>query len=152
MSPIFRSALLAGALLFAPACAPKHAAGGGTSLTIQVFDEHDNPVSTATVRNPEEAERHEVNSVTGAWTASTLYLNGGQQVAFGPGMEVTFEITAPGYLSETVRYIMRKRKNLIAVHLSKMNMKDDLDKMQDPMITFGRDKPLDGKPASPPQQ
>lgn len=148
MSAFLRTALLSGAVLLA-GC-PKQgpvSSGPGTPLTIQVLDEQGNPVSTAAIRNPQEQERYKVNAVTGSWTGSTLYLEGGNEVAFSPGMEVTFEISAPGYLSETVRYIMRKRKNLIVVTLSEMNVKDDLDKVEDPMISFGRDKPLDGTPA-----
>ena len=142
----FAAALLPVLLM---ACGPKKpiSSGPGVALTIEVKDEATKPIKTATIRNPLEAERHGVNSVTGSWTANTLYLDGGQSMPFEAGQDVTFEISAPGYLSETVRYIMRKRKNLIVVTLAEMDLKDDLDQAEDPLISFGRDKPLDGTPA-----
>ncbi len=144
-SSSLRTALLSLSLVLV-ACGPKSGlAGPGTPLTIQVKDESGNPVTTAAIRNPDEAERHKVNSVNGTWSASSLFLEGGAEVPFTTGQEVTFEISAPGYLSETVRYLMRKRKNLIVVTLSEMDIKGDLDKIEDPLIMFGRDKPLDGQ-------
>jgi len=125
------------------------AAKGPLALTIQVLDESGSPVTTAVVRHTEEEERHRVNAVTGAWTATSLYLEGGAEMPFEEGQDVTFEVSAPGFLTETVRYIVRKRKNVIVVTLSEMDITSDLGQLEDPMITFGRDKPLDGQPVEP---
>lgn len=125
---------------------PKAGGGDGTPVTVQVLDESGDPVSTAVVRHPQEEERHHVNAITGSWTANTLYLPGGEPLEFEDGMELTFEVSAPGYLTETIRYIVRKRKNVIVVELSEMDIKEDLDQAEDPMIQFGRDRPIDGQP------
>jgi len=125
------------------------AAKGPLALTIQVLDETGSPVTTAVVRHTEEEERHRVNAVTGAWTGTALYLDGGTEVPFEEGQDVTFEVSAPGFLTETVRYIVRKRKNVIIVTLSEMDITSDLGQLEDPMITFGRDKPVDGQPLEP---
>lgn len=122
---------------------------GPLALTIQVLDETGSPVTTAVVRHTEEEERHRVNAVTGSWTGTALYLEGGTEVPFEEGQDVTFEVSAPGFLTETVRYLVRKRKNVIVVTLSEMDIRSDLGQLEDPMITFGRDKPVDGQPVAP---
>lgn len=125
---------------------PAGTAMDGTPLSIQVLDLAGNPIPWADVRNPTEGERHSVNSVTGIWTGNKLYPTEGEPVEFVAGMEVVFEISASGYITESVRYLMRKRKNLIIVRLQEMDMEGDREPTNDPMISFGRDKPLDGKP------
>ena len=141
--PRIRSAALA--VLAVMLMAPK--SSGGLALTVQVLDDTGNPITTAVVRNPEEAERHQVNAVSGTWTATALYLDGGAEVPFHEGQDVSFEVSAPGFLTETVRYIIRKRRNTIVVTLSAMELTGE--QLEDPLISFGRDKPLDGQPVTP---
>ena len=59
-------------------------------------------------------------------------------------MELEFEISAPGFKNARIRYIVRKRRNLVSVVLEKMDL-DALmeDDEADPVIQFGRDKPID---------
>ena len=68
----------------------------------------------------------------------------GSMLKFDKGMELTFEVSAPGYVTETVRYVVRKRKNLVPVVLQKMELElTEEEDMDDPVIQFGRDKPID---------
>ena len=123
----------------------------GVPVEIRVLDTDGNPIPTAVVRHPQEEERHRVNTVTGTFKANVLYLPTGEELVFSKGMELELEISAPGYISETVRYIIRKRKNVIIVTLNAMDATEDLDELDDPVIQFGRDKPIDGLPVEPAQ-
>jgi len=143
---IYRQLFLVSSLFLATTvlCSePAQAKKGPISLTVQVEDSIGEPIVSAAVRHPEERERHRVNHVTGAWTTTALYLPGGDILKFDPGMEVEFEVTAPGYVSETIRYIVRKRKNVIEVTLQEMDLAEDREAPEDPIIAFGRDKPID---------
>lgn len=117
----------------------------GIEITFEVTDaETGEPVSTAVVRHPEEAERHEVNRDTGTTKISVLYLTDGREVVFEKGDVLTFEVSAPGYMINKIQYAVKKRKNVVPVPLTKMNMADLMaDEDDDPIIQFGRDKPID---------
>jgi hypothetical protein len=119
----------------------------GVELVIQVVDaESTTPVVTAKVRNPQEKETQSVNSDTGEWRGRVLYLPDGTEVFFEAGMELTFEISAPNYKLEKITYVMRKRKNRVVIPLQKMQISlDDLED-DEPVIQFGRDKPIGGRP------
>ena len=59
-------------------------------------------------------------------------------------MTVYFEVSAPGYNNRFIEYVVRKRKNVILVVLPKMELDlSEDDDMDDPVIQFGRDKPID---------
>jgi hypothetical protein len=130
------------------AVAPAEAADdAGIELTITVVDaETELPIPTAVVRHPKEKNRHQVNTATGAAKMSVLYMEDGTEVIFEKGLQLTFEISAPNYLNQKFTYIMRKRKNRVTVPLTKMNLDIEMDEEDDPVIQFGRDKPLDGQP------
>lgn len=118
----------------------------GIMLEIQVIDvESEAPIKTAKVRNPQEKEPHSVNTDDGVWKGDVLYLPDGTEVFFEKGMNLTFEISAPSYTTEKRTYTMRKRNNRIIVPLSKMSL--DIDELMedDPVIQFGRDKPIGGR-------
>ena len=116
----------------------------GIPVTVQVVDVDGVGIPTAVVRHPMEADRHRVNTETGRWTASILYMPNGDEMIFAKNMELEFEVSAPGYENATVKYIVRKRKNLVPVVLNKMDFTmDDDEDLDDPVIQFGRDKPLD---------
>ena len=120
------------------------AADEGIPVTVVVLDEAGAPVPTAVVRHPEEADRHRVNTETGGWTDKILYLPNGDELIFVKNMELEFEVSAPGYQNQVVKYIVRKRKNIITVTLVKMSFEDDDEENEDEIIIqFGRDKPLD---------
>ena len=123
----------------------------GVPVEVRVLDPEGNPIPTAVVRHPQEEERHRVNTVTGSWKASVLYLPTGEDMRFEKGMELELEVSAPGWVSETVRYIVRKRKNVILVTLHPMESQDEnADPMDEPLIQFGRDRPIDGIPIDEP--
>ena len=118
-------------------------------LTVYVKDETGAPIATATVRHRLEASRNPVNAADGSWKASVLYLPDGTEHKFAPGIEEMIEVSAPGYLSANHTYLMRKRKNVIEVVLAKMELKMESDDEDDPVIQFGRDKPIDGATSTP---
>ena len=126
---------------------PAMAEDTGIPLTVTVVDSvTELPISTAVVRHPDEKNRHQVNTANGSTTISVLYMDDGTEVIFTKGMQLTFEISAPNYLNQKFTYVMRRRKNRVTVPLSKMNLDIEMDEEDDPVIQFGRDKPLDGQP------
>ncbi len=96
------------------------AAESGKSITVRVVDDHGFAIPTATVRNPLERERHAVNSVTGEWTESVLYLPKGEEMFFAPGDQLQLQVNAPGYASRWVETTISNRRNLIVVELTDM--------------------------------
>lgn len=138
---MFSYSLLALAFLLGPTA---QADDVGIPLTVQVITEDGSPIRTATVRHPQEAERHRVNSVTGVWEEQVLYLMDGSEFPFDRGTVVKLEVSALGYQVEPVEYKMRRRRNKLVVQLKEIELADDDDWMEDaPMIQFDRDKPLD---------
>lgn len=146
------STLIKGALTALVVAAPtlafaKKGNQEGIELVIAVVDaKTEEPVRTAKVRNPQERETQSVNSDTGEWRGRVLYLPDGTEVFFDRGMELTFEISAPNYKLQKIVYTMRKRRNRVVVPLEEMTL--DLDDLEDdePVIQFGRDKPIGGRP------
>lgn len=141
-----------GALLGASgdALAKKNTDGDGVPVYVTVMDLQGEPVSTAVIRHPDEADRHRVNAATGEWFASVLYLPDGSELIFTPGMTIQFEISAPGYMMQIVQYDIRKRKNRIEVTLPPLPLDED-DEIEEPLIQFGRDRPREvgsGGPAN----
>ena len=123
----------------------------GIPVEIRVLNMDGEPIPTAVVRHPEEQERHPVNTITGAYTTDVLFLPDGTEKLFVKGTELEFEISAPGYVTANVLHIVRKRRNVIAVTLEKMEL-NLLDDLEEPVIQFGRDRPIDGAtPADPAQ-
>jgi len=115
----------------------------GVPITVYVLDEAGKPIPTAVVRHPDEQDRHRVNTSTGAWTGSVLYLPDGSEIFFEKGMILELEVSAPGYVTSKVVYQVRKRKNKVTVQLKKMDVILEDDEMEDPVIQFGRDKPIE---------
>jgi hypothetical protein len=116
----------------------------GIPVTVMVIDaETQEAVRTAVVRHPAEQDRHRVNTETGAWSGSVLYLPNGDELVFEKGMELQFEVSAPGYQNTAVTYTVRKRKNVFEVPLQKMEVDLSEEDPEDIVIQFGRDKPID---------
>ena len=126
-------------LASAPAHAKKDKYADGVPVRVTVVDPDGKPIPTAVVRHPKEADRHRVNSLTGAWEASVLYLPDGSEMIFTPGMSIQLEISAPGYMTQIIQYDIRKRKNNLEVTLQPLDL--GADDIEEPMIQFGRDKP-----------
>lgn len=118
----------------------------GIPLTVRVVDAVGEPIPTAVVRHPEEADRHRVNTITGEWTAPILYLPTGEEIIFAPGMTVKLEISAPGYLARIVTYDIKKRRNKIEIAL---DMLEDDEEIEEPVMQFGRDQIRDANGAAP---
>ena len=124
------------------ASAPAFAEDVGIPVTVEVLDGQGLPIPTAVVRHPLEADPHRVNTETGKWTASVLYMPDGSELIFEKGLALELEVSAPGYISRRVTYEVRKRKNLAEVSLDKLDtsFEDDFD-ADDISIGFGRDVP-----------
>jgi len=111
----------------------------GVNVRITVMDETETPIPTAVVRHPDEADRRRVNSVTGVWEDSILYLPDGSELRFVPGMTLKFEISAPGYITQVIQYDVRKRNNKVEIRLKEMEIEEE--EIDEPLIQFGRDRP-----------
>jgi hypothetical protein len=156
MTRIVRSVFLlvalagVGASLAVPAVASAADEVEGINVKVIVTDVDGKPIATAVVRQPQEADRHRVNTFDGSWEAPVLYLPDGTELKFVKGMILDLEISAPGYVTQPIKYMVRARKNIVPVTLQKMqfNLGDDPDD-EDPVIQFGRDKPIDGTGSSP---
>jgi hypothetical protein len=120
----------------------------GVIVRITVLDVEGEPIPTAVVRHPDEADRRRVNSVTGVWEDSILYLPDGSELRFVPGMTLTFEISAPGYITYVASYDVRKRNNKLEIALQPMEIEEE--EIEEPLIQFGRDKPREAGPGVPP--
>jgi hypothetical protein len=151
MTSLFRACVVAFAILGAGAVAlrsePVAMAADdeeGIWVTIRVLDADGNPIPTAVVRHTAEEERHRVNAETGEWPVNVFYLPDGSELKITKGMELTLEISAPGYQNLKVQYVVRKRKNLVPVTLQKMDLQIDTEENTDDVpIQFGRDKPIE---------
>jgi len=139
---LHRIAIALTALLLSCATTGKRDPGEGVVVSVTVMDEVGKPIPTAVVRHPEEADPHRVNSLNGKWDASVLYLPGGGELIFTPGMHLQLEVSAPGYLTRVIGYDIHKRKNAIEVTLKELVV-DDSDIIE-PTLEFGRDKPREG--------
>lgn len=92
------------------------------TVTVEVLSVSDVPIPQAVVVHPEERERHRVNTQTGRWSETILYMKDGREVPFEKGMEVKFEVSAPGYRNESVVSLIKKKKHLITVRLEQMDL------------------------------
>ena len=133
------------ALLAFSFAAPALAADPSVGIPVKVIvtDPEGKPVTTAVVRQPEEADRHKVNTFDGSWQADTLYLPDGSELVFTKGSTLHLEISAPGYLNANIEYLIRGRKNVIPVTLEAMPPPSFDDDDNDVIVPFGRDIPLD---------
>ncbi|MEZ4318878.1 MAG: hypothetical protein R3F61_15290 [Myxococcota bacterium] len=122
---------------------PAYAQEEGIPVTVEVRNAKSGEVvPTAVVRHPDEAERHRVNTETGRWTEKVLYLKDGTELTFTKDLILTFEVSAPGFVNETIVYQVRKRKNVVPVALEEIAF-DDEDDENTPTLEFGRDRPIE---------
>jgi hypothetical protein len=148
MSPRKLMASLALVALLSPASAlAKKNRGEGVPVKVIVTTEIGEPVATAVIRHPDEADRHRVNAVDGSWEASVLYMPDGTELVFEPGLTLRLEISAPGYMTQVIQYDVRKRNNKIPVSLSLLELESE--EIEEPVIQFGRDRPRDESGATP---
>lgn len=144
-SALFAMALTFSSALFAAVALPTSALAQeeGLPVEITVVDIDGVPVSTASVRHPVEKLPRAVNTVDGKVTLQILYFPDGQELVLVKGKELVLEVSAPGYENQPVRYIVRKRRNAFPVVLKKLDLEDDTEEMDDPIIQFHRDRPRD---------
>lgn len=116
----------------------------GIPLTVRVIDRATGaPVPTAVVRHPQEQDRHRVNTETGESILQVLYMPDGSELVLEKGLTIDLEVSAPGYLTQSVSYTMRKRKNAFDVGLEKMEIDMTDEAPEDIVIPFIRDKPIE---------
>lgn len=136
--------VLVGVLALATPTAQASDPEEGIFVTIRVLDPQGAPIPTAVIRHTEEQERHRVNAETGEWPANVFYLPDGTEILILKGMQLTFEVSAPGYQNLKVQYLVRKRKNLVPVTLQPMLLEMDTEENTDDVpIQFGRDRPIE---------
>lgn len=140
-------ALAAGLFLGSPALAKGDKYADGVPVKVTVLDVDGDPIPTAVIRQPDEADRHRVNSLTGSWEESKLYLPDGSELVFTPGMTIQLEVSAPGYLTQIIQYDIRKRKNNVEIALPELEL-DDQD-IDEPLLQFGRDEPREAGGTGP---
>ena len=135
------NSLAALALTIGVAAAPAQAKDEdeGVPITVTVMDQTGEPIPTAVIRHPDEADRHRVNAITGEFTASVLYLPDGGELIFTPGMTIRLEISAPGFMTQIIQYDIRKRRNKLEVTLAPLDLNEEA--IEEPLLQFGRDKP-----------
>ena len=137
-----RIALALSVLMFSCATLGRRDPGEGVTVSVTVLDEGGQPIPTAVIRHPEEADPHRVNSLNGEWYSSELYLPGGGVLVFTPGMHLELEVSAPGYMTRRIGYDIVRRKNEFPVVLHELVV-DDSDILE-PTLEFGRDRPREG--------
>jgi pseudouridine-5'-phosphate glycosidase len=142
------SAMLTLSAASSPAQAKKASVEEGVEVTIVVQDAAGEPIPTAVVRHPGEAARNRVNAVNGEWKNSRVYLPDGSEMLFLPGMSLQLEVSAPGFMLRIVTYDIRKRNNRVVVVLEPMP--EEQEEMEEPMIQFGRERPIEGSGAGGP--
>ncbi len=139
--------LVCAAFLALGACAHK-SAGEGVPVRVYVLDEDTkDPIPSAVVRHPDEAERHRVNAVGGYWEGSVLYQPKAQELVFTPGMTIQLEISAPGYITREIIYDIKRRRNHFPVYLDRIELESD--EVEEPIIQFDRDKPANDGTVGP---
>ncbi len=145
--PLALSALFAALFASGPALAAKSKEIEGVMVRMTVTDPDEQPIPTAVIRHPDEADRHRVNSLTGSWEDTKLYMPDGSELVFVPGMSIQFEVSAPGYLTRIIQYDIRKRKNHVPVVLSPLLLEEQ--GVEEPLLQFGRDKPREAGGTGP---
>jgi len=115
----------------------------GAELDIAVTDADGAVLEIAVFRVPElDADHVYLDKVTGTWRGDALPVWKGDAVPLPVG-EITLEVSSPGYINQQITVTLRKRKvRRVRVQLEKMVLDLDAD-IDDPVIFFGRDKPLD---------
>ena len=102
----------------------------GVTVTITVLDEESKtPLSTARILHPLEHIDHQVNSVTGSWKESVLFLTDGTTLYFSPGSSLDLTISAPGYISQEIQLEVKHWRNKHTIYLSKSILTEPIQPM-----------------------
>ena len=115
----------------------------GTLITVRVLDQQGEPVSTAVVRHREEKVLHRVNTDTGEFSERVLYLEDGEELFIKKGMQLDFEVSAPGYRTKSIQCNVRRRKNVFEVPLQPLYLDPNEEKAEQIEIPMPRPRLLD---------
>lgn len=124
--------------------APAYAEEAGIPVKVVVLDAEGHPIAKAVVRHPDGEVRHDVNAADGSWEGTKLYAKDGAEIAFVKGAEVPLTVSAPGYKSLDVLYVVKKKKNVLKLELEPLPS-TELDISSNPTIGFDHDDPIDGR-------
>lgn len=91
-------------------------------VTMTVTNPAGQPIPTAIVVWDDELERHRVNTFTGGWEGSTLYLPDGTQRPFAVDAPARAWVSAPGYAAARVDVVVDKRKVAVPVTLQPLEV------------------------------
>jgi hypothetical protein len=120
----------------------------GIPLVITVVDAQTRrPIPFATVRDTQEKALKMVDRKTGQIVMTRLEPSYNDMVPLTKGMELTIEVTAAAYEPKQIAYRMRRRGNKLIVPLDVMKIPPNIG--SDPIMQFGRDRPLDGADLPP---
>lgn len=132
----------AGRLLFATWLLTTGAEAAAHTLRLEVVDaETGEPLPAAVLTSPDLDDRIRVDPASGTWQGDSLGTAEGA-VPFARGTILSLEISAPGYLNQEVSIRIRRRHQRLEVALERLVLDLDAD-LEDPIITFGRMKPID---------
>ncbi|MEQ1571370.1 MAG: hypothetical protein ABMA64_37425 [Myxococcota bacterium] len=116
----------------------------GLEVRLRVIDAATGlPVPTAVIRHPTEQNRHRVNTVSGEWAGTMLYLPDGSELRFARGVHLELEVSAPGYVNQRLAYVVRRRKNIVDVPMVALEVDLARDAPDDVIIQFATDDPID---------
>jgi len=101
--------------------AKKNKTPEGVNVVITVLDDQSKaPVSTAIITHPKDVIDHKVNEVTGIWKDSQIFLPNGEALYFSPGLILDLTITAPGYITQDIRFEVKQWRNKHTIYLNKI--------------------------------
>ena len=73
--------------------------------------------------------------------ASEILLDDGTQLHFTPGSALEFEVSAPGYVTQHIRYDVKRWRNNVQIKLQKMDI--STDGIEIPLVPMGGDTARD---------
>lgn len=95
-----------------------------TELTVHVVDVAGNPIPDAQVRVVEEGDLHSVNSYTGDWTASEVYLEA-SELAFARGTTVHLVVASPRHKAQVMEWTSSgSKRDALSVSLRPIEFRD----------------------------
>lgn len=116
----------------------------GIPLVITIVDaQSGKPIPFATIRETQEKTLKMVDRATGQLALTRLEPTYNDMVPLEKGMTLTIEVTAAAYEPRQVEYTMRRRRNRLLIPLSPMKIAPNIG--SEPVLQFGRDRPLDGQ-------
>lgn len=111
-------------------------------VAVTVTDSEGKPIPNAWVRIPNTEGRRTVDPSTGLWEASMLYGYDGEPLVFTRGMVLEISVSAPGYLTRSIEFEVRARRNELPITLETMPeqqiLPDGLETDEDALLEWFR--------------